>query len=682
MPLTTLTNTVTYPGDGVVVALPIPFDFADAADLRVVKIDALGAETLLSNLFHYTVNGSTLHMAVAPAVGTSTRIDRVTPLTQPDSLRNPGAFYPATVEGMINRTVMQVQDLARKIQGLFEAPADTQLRGNLASPDPGAGADMVAHADSLIPVPYLKTVSDTLNGLEVSLHRFIAPNQLSAIRAGTSTYDCGDDIREAFAEEGVRALLIPAGRHNYSGALPRTGGLALRGVSSRHSILRCVDAGGIVFTGGDVAANPLTMPTLDLAQLRILAATPNAGTAVTMGYTGGGGYAQLGPNWVDVAIEAEAVGHGFQIACRGTNVRDMHIKRVTVAGSNANPGYPADYTMLHGFLMDGASDPVELWFSDFYAYYIRQCIEVGGHYEGIYIDHAHTVGAHHFLKWDSAVPNPVAMISDSYIATERSGVDLNRVSYFRIQNNVFNPTAPVADANYNGVIVRRTVGDQTQASDIMGNSFIGVGYSSVGAFTETACLLENANTVAWHNNTVYDMDVGIKGIAGTGNRIGPNNRYINVTTPEDVPRTMRWGNTFPECNLRVTQGAAQTIAVNTDVKLLWDTPLSDPAGAFDAGTGRWTPASGAYDCVFAAHFNTGVVVGDQVFLELRKNNTPVAQLGCGGALAGSLPAMMCAQVDANGSDYFELWCYYVGASGTRTRMALSTRNYWHATMVH
>jgi hypothetical protein len=47
---------------------------------------------------------------------------------------------------------------------------------------------------------YLKTVSDIHNGQEVEIDRFLPTSHISAIRNGTSTYDCGTDLSSAFAD--------------------------------------------------------------------------------------------------------------------------------------------------------------------------------------------------------------------------------------------------------------------------------------------------------------------------------------------------------------------------------------------------------------------------------------------------------------------------------------------------
>lgn len=115
MSVSTTATSITYPGNGATVDLPVPFRFLDAADLVVELVDAYGAVTTRTLTLHYTVeqtpSGGTVTMLTPTATGTSTRIRRATPKTQPDSIRIGGAFSPALVEDMADRAVLQLQEL-------------------------------------------------------------------------------------------------------------------------------------------------------------------------------------------------------------------------------------------------------------------------------------------------------------------------------------------------------------------------------------------------------------------------------------------------------------------------------------------------------------------------------------------------------------------------------------------
>jgi hypothetical protein len=98
---------------------PVPFRFMDKSHLILTKTDLAGTETTLALVTDYTVvqspTGGTVTLtsgAVCPA-NYSLRIERLTPKTQPTSLRTQGTFSPATHENAFDRMVMQIQDLDR-----------------------------------------------------------------------------------------------------------------------------------------------------------------------------------------------------------------------------------------------------------------------------------------------------------------------------------------------------------------------------------------------------------------------------------------------------------------------------------------------------------------------------------------------------------------------------------------
>lgn len=78
---------------------------------------------------------------------------------------------------------------------------------------------------------YLKTVSDIHNGQEVEIDRFLPSSKISAIRAGTSDYDCGPDLAAAipdFVNGG--GIYAKYGRYIIeSGDIPIVSNFKLRG---------------------------------------------------------------------------------------------------------------------------------------------------------------------------------------------------------------------------------------------------------------------------------------------------------------------------------------------------------------------------------------------------------------------------------------------------------------------
>lgn len=84
------------------------------------------------------------------------------------------------------------------------------VRYDVALPTGVTVATAVNYTDAIGSPTYLKTISDMLNGLPVSIDRWINPLQLPAIRDGTSTYDAAADINDGLSE--YTNFIVPAGR--------------------------------------------------------------------------------------------------------------------------------------------------------------------------------------------------------------------------------------------------------------------------------------------------------------------------------------------------------------------------------------------------------------------------------------------------------------------------------------
>lgn len=116
--------------------------------------------------------------------------------------------------------------------------ADAGLRDDLASTDAGNGAELVGQPTLYAP-EYLQTVSDILNGLPVSLLRFINPTYHSGIRGGTDTHELSAEINDAIRE--APTLLIPQGQFYIEDTLLFSNDRTLAG-TGRNSVLRAPSA--------------------------------------------------------------------------------------------------------------------------------------------------------------------------------------------------------------------------------------------------------------------------------------------------------------------------------------------------------------------------------------------------------------------------------------------------------
>ncbi len=526
-------------------------------------------------------------------------------------------------------------------------------------------------------------LNDAVKALETYALGGATPVAGHGVKASNSAAANTAALQALLSNASVKALLFTE-MVPIAGNLTRSNGsLALIGLSEQNCGLRQTTSGGIVFDGGAVTQN-YNMPVLNLRNFRLEASVANAGTAVTMTYSGGSGTPPIGPAWNNVVIAptSETIGlggPGFNVGVRGTNVRDLHFDNVTIGGGLNSVGHPIAPTMTEGVYFDGASDPVELWFEGCYFYYLQTAIRVGGAYEGVYIDRASTLAIWDFLRWDATGAQPTLHLTNSYIGSERSGAKVDMVSYFRIFGNTFNPTAPVPWVDYVGITVDRTSGDQTQAADIFDNTFVGVGYSSSSAFTETAIWLKNANTVQVHNNTTYDMNVGVLGTAGGGNRCR-DNRYVMVDTHETIPAAMRYGNIDPECIIKADRtGSTQSLAINGVRQVIFDHSLRDDRGYYNTGTGLFTLPAGHYTFDAKVKFSD-LQVDDFVSLYGCIGGPGGTQVDTDGfpvAKAGINFARITGHFEVNGAQTFGICANIEAASGATRTVSNAAGSYGH-----
>lgn len=133
MTVTVTSAETSYTGDDGTTAFPTVFVFGTSADIEVIeRVIATGVETTKTLTTHYTVSGGGGAGAV-PATGTVTAVSppastvtwtirRVVAESQASSLPAAGAFPSATVEEMVDRTVMMVQQATAKLTRVLTFP--------------------------------------------------------------------------------------------------------------------------------------------------------------------------------------------------------------------------------------------------------------------------------------------------------------------------------------------------------------------------------------------------------------------------------------------------------------------------------------------------------------------------------------------------------------------------------
>jgi hypothetical protein len=119
MSVSSSTSTISYAGNGSTsTAYTVPFNFYDAADLKVYSVDASGNSTLLTITTNYTVSGgggSTGSVTTTAAIP-STRtvlIQRVVPYTQLTSFTTGDRLPANSIETALDKLTMETQQLSR-----------------------------------------------------------------------------------------------------------------------------------------------------------------------------------------------------------------------------------------------------------------------------------------------------------------------------------------------------------------------------------------------------------------------------------------------------------------------------------------------------------------------------------------------------------------------------------------
>lgn len=172
-----------YVEDGVQTVFPIGFKFIAAADIRVVRINADGDETLLAQPIDYTVQGGNYDIGQITAAdpgtaGDTIRIDRLTDQVQPLDYIAGDDFPAESHEHGLDRSMMLIQELRRDT--LTRADVRALIAEMLKA---GAGIDLELNGDG-----------DELTIINTYNAAFIRATIAEALQAGSGieiSYDAG-----------------------------------------------------------------------------------------------------------------------------------------------------------------------------------------------------------------------------------------------------------------------------------------------------------------------------------------------------------------------------------------------------------------------------------------------------------------------------------------------------------
>lgn len=145
-------------GNGVTTVFPFTFKVFTTADILVTYLDASSVESVLVLTTNYTVSlnadqntspGGSVTLLVAPATGTYITLTSQVTNTQTLALTNSGGFYPESINNALDRTVIQVQQLAEVVSRcIVVAVSSTQTAAQLLASIFTAQTDSVAAASS------------------------------------------------------------------------------------------------------------------------------------------------------------------------------------------------------------------------------------------------------------------------------------------------------------------------------------------------------------------------------------------------------------------------------------------------------------------------------------------------------------------------------------------------------
>jgi hypothetical protein len=131
MTISSITNTVSYTGDGSTTAFPVTFAFfgtTTSAEIEVIEVViATGAETVKTNGTHYTVSGGgndtgTVTAVTAPANTVKWVINRTTAQTQETDYVENDPFPADTHENALDRLTMIAQEQERALGRTAQLP--------------------------------------------------------------------------------------------------------------------------------------------------------------------------------------------------------------------------------------------------------------------------------------------------------------------------------------------------------------------------------------------------------------------------------------------------------------------------------------------------------------------------------------------------------------------------------
>jgi hypothetical protein len=169
-------------GNGVTTVFPFTFKVFTDTDILVTYLNALGVQSVLVLSTNYTVSlnadqntspGGSVTLLVAPATATYITLTSQVTNTQTLALTNSGGFYPESINNALDRTVIQVQQVAEELSRTFKIPVSSigtpgsYIGDYLAQAATSATASASSAADSATSA-YLASTSATSSSINAA----------------------------------------------------------------------------------------------------------------------------------------------------------------------------------------------------------------------------------------------------------------------------------------------------------------------------------------------------------------------------------------------------------------------------------------------------------------------------------------------------------------------------------
>ena len=149
-------------GNGVTTVFPFTFKVFTATDILVTYLNASSVESVLVLTTNYTVSlnadqntspGGSVTLLVAPATATYITLTSQVTNTQTLALTNSGGFYPESINNALDRTVIEIQQLAEKVSRTVSIPTSSTASVTLPIPAGGNVIGWNATATALTNLP-------------------------------------------------------------------------------------------------------------------------------------------------------------------------------------------------------------------------------------------------------------------------------------------------------------------------------------------------------------------------------------------------------------------------------------------------------------------------------------------------------------------------------------------------